>query len=266
METNYMNKNGCSSIILGLMSFCAILISFFTLNEMKTQRELAIQPDLYIEELENVQLKTDTLCNKCIYSTKIYDPKSNNPLRNFFKLKLINVGSGNAVNIKIKIDTDIEFFESMMDTLIIDSTIFNIKVGKEYFLTSYYDSEKGNINSIINREYIGEFSHIISASSDTGSKELNLPYYIISLHIACTRANWYKNGQTRNNTSDIFESNHGIELSYEGIDGTTYNKKYIMSVVHEIPNVTNSRHDNGSHIYEASWTDFNFYVEFLPVK
>ena len=82
------------SFVVTFMSFCAILISFFTLNEMKNQRELTLEPNLFLNKVAPFEIDYKVECDSCYLVFPEKDGQRKFPL-----LNLVNVGAGNAVNV-----------------------------------------------------------------------------------------------------------------------------------------------------------------------
>lgn len=261
MDVNTNANSGCATFILGLMSFCAILISFFTLNEMKTQRQQALKPDLFLKNIDPLNLTADSICKTCVYPVEVFDANTNKALNDLFKLNFVNVGNGSAVNVEVTLDLDLEFYKSAVDRLNMDSNNFNLKI-ENNSLQFAFENKTGTTNALIHSKRSEQFSHILPATSNQDGHSFDLPDFLIQLHIGCIRSMWLSDGQTFENTHGIlFEAIHKIKVTYDGIDGRSFEKVYEMVISDVIPNVNYSKNEQGVTTYGASWTDFIFYTQ-----
>lgn len=101
-------KSPLYPLILGLGSLLAVLISLFTLQEMKTQRELSIMPMVFVQDFNSKIILADSLCKENYYSNNIVlkntKNKSEVKLQEWWSIDFINVGAGSAIDINAEWD------------------------------------------------------------------------------------------------------------------------------------------------------------------
>ncbi len=214
------------NIILALMSFFAILISFFTLNEMKKQRQLSLEPNLFIEEIKPLQVKIDPACDSCIFS---YVDNINSDKKSVFDiLNIINVGNGNAVNVKVDWDLQVDEYEKVIYGNGYTEEQFSTAIEDDFCKISYVtESGSGNTAGYVGGE---SHSHILSASTIDESYSFKIPYLIIQLAGIAAQSELIatNNGEHYNSSKLVF--NQKLKLSYDGTDGRHYEKKYNMMI------------------------------------
>jgi len=216
------------SLMLGLMSFFAVVISLFTLKEMQNQRELALTPVIYPQNFESIMVYTDTLCGD-IFSKNIFIKKNENNVGNikdWLNLGLINVGQGSAVGIEVEWDINYDWFVQYLDTLDIESNLFGIEVYESENEILYNFSEcKSGTSSSESKVVKQSFSHLLSAAQNKEGLEIPIPKKLIQFPISCIRAGWHKHGQNVNNSQGI-KLEHRLKISYKGVNEQKYSSAF----------------------------------------
>ena len=234
------------SLMLGLMSFFAVVISLFTLKEMQNQRELALTPIIYPQNFENTMVYTDTLCGD-IYSENVFIKKNEEVIDNvneWFNLGLINVGQGSAVDIEVEWDINYDQWAQYLDTLSIENSLFNIEVHEEENKIHYYNQNcgSGSVTSI-DKKVRDSFSHLLSAAQNKDGLKIPIPSRLIKFPISCIRAGWYKHGQNKINC-ETKPLEHQLKISYDGVNGGKYSSTFKVLIHVIVPRYSHKRYSN----------------------
>lgn len=258
-------KSPLYPLILGLGSLMAVLISLFTLQEMKTQRELSLTPMVFVQDFNDKLIIADTLCKQNYFSNNIViknmEDKSEGDLKEWWYIDFINVGEGSAIDINATWKMNYEFFETFfLKNNEIDKGKFNVELGKMFYGYSYNNCEGSNAN----RKTVSDhhhFSHLLSASNNMDELRVPINRDILKFHIACFRAVWDKQGQNRDNTN-LISVNHQLNLTYNSVNGNKFSKKYDV----EIQLGPNNVMLNKDATAVTSWKEFYLEVNMEQVE
>ena len=160
------------SFAVTLLSFFAIIISFFTLNEMKKQRDLSLEPNLFFNKVDPFEIEYELDCDSCYYVRPTIDGQEQ-----FSLLNLVNVGSGNAVNVTVDWDINFDQFREKLLKFEVDTNLIQI-IDSDDMISVKYNSDggTGSTNSAI-RSY--HTSHIYTGSSDSDGLTLDIPSHCL---------------------------------------------------------------------------------------
>jgi len=246
-------KSTLYPLLLGLMSFLAILVSLLTLQEMKTQRDLSMQPIVRIENYDNTIIHVDSSCQEMIYGDAINLYKSNEISMidqgfvnekedRWFALEMINVGKGAAVDLQINWAINYKYFDEAFDKRRLDKKIFSMKMQDGQILLTYNKCTPSNYASSSHSRNNIEISHLLPAEDQDMSIKIPIPIQMIKLQVALIKANWLLEGQTFEN---IVSSRvpHTFTVKYASVNGTTFEHKYKMALAISPPsqNIVNGK-------------------------
>ena len=254
--SNFDQNSAFFSLVLALMSFCAIIVSLLTLKEMQTQRELSLMPIIYPLNFKSIALKSDSICDSSVLHFKINGKgKGGNDteIKNFkdwFKLGFINVGKGSAVNVKFEWEENYDWFLNFYDTIQIPTEVLSFEKQYDTFIIKSFNC-KTSTSTALKKGWPVSYSHLLPAADTEENFHINIPGYILPLHISYFKSIWLAHGQTNQNTS-FFRLKHYLNLSYESVNGKKYRKKYEIEIILNPPFVYNRKRK----IY-APWEDFN---------
>lgn len=256
--SNFDQNSAFFSLVLALMSFCAIIVSLMTLREMQTQRELSLMPIIYPQNFKTIKLKSDSICDTTIYHYQIEgtmkegDSLVQKPYQDWLKLGFINVGKGSAVNIKFIWDLNYGYFANSFDTIQVEPWKFEFKkteIRDKNFMLRFFNCKTGT-SSIFNNEYSISYTHLLPAADTDEDFYIKIPPTLIALHIARYRSLWLKYGQTETNTTGFSVKNH-LNLQYESVNGNKFNTNYEVEIDLYPPLVS-----YGQEGIYASWENF----------
>ena len=222
-------KSPLYPLILGLGSLMAVLVSLFTLQEMKTQRELSLTPMIFVQDFDRKYILADTICKENYLSNKIVlkniENQNGQKLSECWHIDFINVGQGSAVDINATWEMDYKFFEAFFKTHEIDDSNFYVEVNDKYYGYRNKNCNKSGNAYRFSMNDQHHFSHLLSASSDKDGLQVPISSHILKFHIACFRAVWDKEGQNRDNTIST-SITHRLTLTHSSVNGNKYIKKY----------------------------------------
>lgn len=245
------------SLVLALMSFCAIIVSLMTLQEMQKQRELSMMPIIYPQNFESIKLKSDSICDSTVLHFFIKGIGKNNleykRYKEWFKLGFINVGKGSAVNLKFEWEENYDWFYNFFDTIQIDPKIMKLEKHNNKFLIKSFICTT-HTSSIVDRNSTFQYSHLLPAADKKENFQIHFPSYILPLHLSYFKSMWLTHGQRKENTSS-FQLKHYLNLSYESVNGKVYRKKYEVEIKLTPPIVYNI----SEGVY-APWENFDLNI------
>ncbi len=227
------------SLLLGLMSFVAVLVSLLTLKEMQKQRELTMIPIVYPQKFNNQMMFIDTLCSD-IYREQIYIEQNGSlesNIKEWLNLGLINVGQGSALDVDVEWQVNYDNWIQLLDTLALDEYLFGIKKFDQFVSISYQKCGNGYATSS-NLTTNSEYSHLLSVNQDTDGIQIPIPSQLVRLPIAMFKANWHKYGQTISNVDVTHNAEHQLHISYSGINGEKYNSTFSVNIDLYCPSVS----------------------------
>jgi len=256
--SNFDQNSAFFSLLLALMSFCAIVVSMLTLKEMQTQRDLSMMPIIYPQNFQSLKIKSDSICDQSVFHYNISgivkegDSLVEKKINDWFKLGFINVGKGSAVNIEFTWDLNFEFYANFFDTLELDPKIikFTKENVKDKFYNMHFYNCKTGTSTIYEDKYSISYTHLLPASDTNEDFHLSIPSQVLAFHIAQFKSSWLKHGQNNNNTH-TFSLNHYLTLKYESVNGKEFKSKYEVEVEIYLPNVFYKQ----TRIY-APWENF----------
>lgn len=242
-------------LLLGMISFFAVIISLFTLNEMKVQRELTITPMVFAKDFKSKLIFADTICKQNYLSNNIVlnDKKEEKEgkLSEWWHIEFINVGQGSAVDIKAEWKLNYKFFENFLKVNKIDEKIFSIKLDKTnctYKVSSCGSS--GASRFAISNDH--SYSHLLTASNNKEGLSIPIPSQILTFSVACARALWDKQGQTEENVQ-LISVKHKLNLTHKSVNGNQFRNQYEIKI--DVGPTTYSIMDDGKTV-NASWNEF----------
>ena len=238
-------KSTLYPLLLGLMSFLAIVVSLLTLQEMKTQRDLSMQPIVRIENFDNKLIHVDSSCQDMIYDDAINLYKSidfsnkdqgftNEKEEEWFALEMINVGKGAAVDLEIDWEINNNYFNNVFNQLPLDKKIFAFNKKDETILLTFNKcSSSTNASSSQSRINI-EISHLLPAESQNTTIKIPIPIQVLKLQIALIKAKWFLDGQTFDNIASS-KVPHNFTVKYASVNGSKFEQSYKMSLAISAP-------------------------------
>ncbi|MEL6255851.1 MAG: hypothetical protein AAFR87_27855 [Bacteroidota bacterium] len=255
-------KSGAYSILLGLMSFLAIIISLLTLQEMKTQRELSMMPILRIQNPDNFLLAVDSSCAESYFSRRISiksdkkDSEAYSIDEDLFSLGLVNVGEGSAVNIEIDWDIDFTDIVEQFDALKIDTLKFMLKLENGNLIYRYQRCDEGFSGRSYSNLITTRKSHLLTASSQAEKESAKIPTIILEFLVNVFRAQWKKEGQNPENVfiSKSLESH--LNIAYESVIGNKFLDQYKITFSLTPPFFNAQTLPGGSQKVFASYQEF----------
>lgn len=267
-------KSNLYSILLGSMSFLAILISLLTLKEMKVQRELSMMPIARVQSFENVYIHVDSSCQDMIYNDEInvhksFDNQSENPeftnekISDWFVLSLINIGEGSAIDIEVEWNINYKWFQEYFADLKIDEDIFKFTLDNQNIFV--VNKNCSNIKSGKSAPTLSKitYSHLLSASNSSERIKINIPELILKLQVAAIKGAWLGEGQNAENLTSI-PVEHQFKIKYNSVNGLEYQDTYKASVSLTSPLIETQMKSGKETIFSASYN--NFIVEFIVEK
>lgn len=263
-------KSTLYPLLLGLMSLLAIIVSLLTLQEMKTQRDLSMQPIVRIENYRNKFIHIDSSCQEMIYEDAInlYEPDapslngqgfSNKKHEEWFALEMINVGQGAAVDLQIEWGINFNLFDEVFNELSLDKEIFVFNKKDERILITYKKCTSSTNASSSQSKNSAEISHLLPADGQNATVKVPIPIQMLKLQVALIKAKWLKEGQTFDNISSS-QVPHTFTLKYSSVGGSIVEQKYKITLAMSTPsqNVVNGK-------VFASYKNFILEVKFEAI-
>lgn len=139
------------AIISCLATIAAAIIYYFTLNEIKKQRQSSYRPEVFIET-SNFTIHVKKINNKIedlIWSDA--QQKNDQISSHCYNLHCHNLGLGAAKNVKIKFSFDIQSFIKKINALNDSYNVLNIK-NNNIFSTYNFIEKEFEYNIAINRQ------------------------------------------------------------------------------------------------------------------
>ena len=220
--TQAWSKADLIALVAGGATFLNSVLVFFTLREMKRQRELSSQPEMAFQE-NSFYVYNDENCFPGIWlnqETTLVEQKNE---KQSFMIEVNNIGRGVAKDVKIQWDINIDDFIKLFSSIDIEKyakiegseNALSVSLGhsRRIFLLSNIDSEHGFI--MPGNEY--KMAIFIPA----------VYLYLLSL-ILFIYADKLKNKGAANIDFN-FPSLRGI-ISYENLTGKNYERKFEISI------------------------------------
>ena len=238
-------KSTLYPLLLGLMSFLAIVVSLLTLKEMKTQRDLSMQPIVRIENFDNKLMHVDSSCSDMIYNDEINLYKSNElsminqgfttaKVGEWFALEMINVGKGAAVDLQVDWELNYNYFNDVFTELQLDKKTFTFSNKNESVLITYNKcNDATNAYSSQSNSTI-QISHLLPAENQNTTIKIPIPNQILKLQIALIKAKWLLEGQTFDNIASS-KVPHNFTVKYASVNGSKFEQSYKMSLAISAP-------------------------------
>lgn len=256
-------KSGLYSVLLGLMSFLAILVSLLTLQEMKAQRELSTMPIIHVQDFDSKKIHVDSSCLEMVYGDKIrldngYNEKlliDGLTVENWFVLDLINIGQGSAVNLEVDWKVNFKWYLDFFKTLDLDPDVFKIEALKKGFYFKYKNCSNSASSASHSTGNVFKKSHLLSASNNVKGVKISVPKIMLGLHVAAIKARWLVEGQNKNNIMNL-PVDHEFILSYESVNGNKYSEKYKATLTLTPPEMQTIVDDGGETKISASYEKF----------
>lgn len=216
------------SAIACISSIAAALIYYFTLKEIKKQRQTTYKPELYIDKL-NLHLiyKDDNLKPEYINTNPKYE-------KNNYKLKCYNLGLGAAKNISIEVNIDLNEFTDKINSLILNngneiqidiySKSISIKADELRITTTHFLENQNN-------QFL---SFILPVSFGKNEyEEFHIPEYLIDFYKIYFYLifNSYKNSSDNKvKYLDFYEPVFSLKLKYQDLYDDFHDKNYNLKL------------------------------------
>ncbi|MEM8887173.1 MAG: hypothetical protein AAGD28_04230 [Bacteroidota bacterium] len=255
-------KSGTYSFLLGLMSFLAILISLLTLQEMKTQRELSMMPIIRIQNPENLLLEVDSICSETLFTSRIaLKTKGERPKvfaidEELFKLDLVNVGEGSAVNVAIDWQIDFNGIVQDFEALGIDSLQLRMDIKEEAVFYNYKNCDGAYSAKVYSTQITERKSHLLPASNQNEGEKVRIPSIILEFLVNAIRAEWIMIGQNAQNVFEPENLETHISIKYESVLGNVFSDHYKISFGLTPGSIKSVSLLGGSRNISASYQDF----------
>lgn len=223
------------SILACISSVAAAIIYYFTLKEIRKQRQTTYKPEIFVDNKQFfIKSYSDEKVSKSFFwDDKIkYDQTNNVDNVSNFSLKCYNIGLGTAKNVKIIFKIDINDFIKTINLLISDMES-KIRIESKRNMISIYADE---INKTITHFEINQNQQLVSfiLPVSYNKKEydfVKLPNYFMDLYTIYfyLRSKQIKESKQNNFTLDVFYNPiFSIQINFEDVHNDKHTKEFLL--------------------------------------
>ena len=237
-----MKLESILSLVVALVSFIAILISFWTLRELKQQRLLSVEPILSHLPFEGKIVEPYYDCD----STILAESYNSALLPSDIGIDLINAGRGPAFDVMVKWLFPEDEITSLLTQRGIDSAFYSIDISHDTIMIMTRGCENSRRGSLYTweEEKIG----VLLPSFDLENPyKIKFPHGFISSLVMLTRADKVINGLTPISVSELIIPVN-LELSYASLYKKKYEHtlKFKISIVPSMVNAMRLTHESSN--------------------
>ena len=205
-----------SSLVITAVSFIAIIISFFTLQEMKEQRKMEVMPLLYVKNYADAVILPSYNCDSIPYTNELefLDRDVNNQSQKY--LEILNLGRGPALEVTVHWDFNFSWINDFIKEEKIDTKFINLVTNGDMLTVAFnacYGGEAVYTYVTDHNKRLGQLpSSMVSQTLNSG-----IPRELYEIPLAFIRAARITNG---------ISPDYNESLIITGILNTTYKSIY----------------------------------------